>query len=316
MDKYSNYIKLIPYQKVTMFSYVDNIPTGIHLVGADDFWTVETTKGSNIKIAVLDTGCDVNHPDLIGRIKEIRNFTSDNGGIRFRVDDYSGHGTHVSGTIAANLNNSGVVGVAPNVSLYILKVLTTSGGTIDWLINAINYAIFLKADIISMSLGTTYDDPRLHKVIKTAVKNNISIVCAAGNSGDGSHSTDEVEYPAAYPECICVGSISDSFVPSSFTNSNDEIDVVAPGENVVSTYPGGLYASMSGTSMAAPHVTGALALLKNWAKNKFQKTLSEDELYTQLVKRTVDLGYDIKLTGNGMIYLMSEQVVFNTITGQ
>lgn len=314
MDESFKSVNLVPYEIITIYPSVDNLPSGVNLIGADDFWAIETTKGANVKIAILDTGCDINHPDLKDRIKEVRNFTSEDGGVRFRVDDHDGHGTHVAGTIAASTNNSGLLGVAPNASLYILKVLTHSGGTIDWLINAINYAIFLRVDIITMSLGTTYDDPRLHSVIKNAVANNISVVCAAGNSGDGSASTNEVNYPAAYPESICVGSVSDSLIPSSFTNSNDQIDLVAPGEAVVSTYPGNQYAALSGTSMATPHVTGALALIKNWSKNRFGKTLTEAELYTQLIKKTVDLGYDIRLTGSGMVYLVGDQVILNAIS--
>lgn len=307
-------VKLIPHDTINVLNSTDNIPTGVSLIGAPGFWIHEPTKGANVKIAVLDTGCDVNHPDLAGRIAGVRNFTSEDNGRKYLVTDYNGHGTHVAGTIAANENSSGVVGVAPNARLYILKVLTNHGGTIDWLISAIKYAMFLNVDIITMSLGTSYNDYRLHNIIKQAVAQNISVVCAAGNEGDSSASTNEYSYPAAYPESICVGSIGSTLQASSFTNSNDQIDVVALGESVTSTYPNNLYAIMSGTSQATPHVTGALALLKNWSKVKFGRTLSEQEIFMQLVKKSIDLGLDYKLTGHGMIYLTIDDVVIASIT--
>lgn len=308
-------VKLVPNSTIEVLNTTDNIPTGVNLIGAPDFWVHEPTKGANVKIAVLDTGCDIYHPDLSGRIAGVRNFTNEDGGRKYLVTDYNGHGTHVAGTIAASANSSGVVGVAPNAKLYILKVLTNNGGTINWLISAIQYAMFLNVDIITMSLGTSYNDYRLHDVIKQAVARNISVVCAAGNSGDSSASTNELSYPAAYPESICVGSIGSTLQSSSFTNSNDQIDVVALGENVTSTYPNNLYATMSGTSQSTPHVTGALALLKNWSKAKYGRNLSEQEIFMQLVKKTIDLGLDYRLTGHGMVYLSIDDVVRTSITG-
>ncbi|MEG2338615.1 MAG: S8 family peptidase [Clostridium sp.] len=305
MDKYN--VKLVPFTRVSTLSELDFEPTGITQIRAREFWNIEPTKGKGIKIAILDTGCDVNHPDLVGRIAGVRNFTSDDRGAINIVTDRVGHGTHVAGTISGNENGSGVVGVAPNASLYILKVLTEEGGTIEDLIKAINYAVTLKVDIISMSLGTTVRDIRLYYAILRAVGQNISIVCAAGNSGDNDFRTDEKSYPAAFQESICVGSMDSEYAPSFFTNSNDKVDLVAPGEEVVSTYPGGRYAVMSGTSMATPHVTGALALLKNWAKKNSSRKLTELDLYNHLIRKTVDIPYDARLVGFGALNLMTNQ---------
>lgn len=305
-------IDLMPYEKINTFS-LDIIPNGVSMIKAPEFWTDETTKGSNIKIAILDTGCDINHPDLKNRIKGVRNFTPDDLGRKIMVTDNVGHGTHVAGIIAASSDDSGIVGVAPNVDLYILKVLTSSGGTIEWLVNALEYCRYLGVDIINMSLGTSYNSPFLYEAIKKAVLSGISLVCAAGNSGDGSSSTNEISYPAGYNECIAVGAVDSNMEPSDFTNSNNNIDLVAPGVSITSTYPGNLYANMSGTSQAAPHVSGALALIKKWSKDKFNRNLSEIELYSQLIRKTLDLNASANMIGNGMIYLTADKELKNLI---
>ena len=147
------------------------------------------------------------------------------------------------------------------------------------------------------------DMPELHQAIKKAVANNILVVCAAGNEGDGDDSTDEFGFPGCYNEVISVGAINLERSPSDFTNSHNEIDFVAPGEKILSTYLNGKYATLSGTSMAAPHVSGALALIKDLVNNSFGRELSEPELYAQLIKRTVPLGFSPKLEGNGLVYL-------------
>ena len=145
--------------------------------------------------------------------------------------------------------------------------------------------------------------PELYQAIKKAIANNILVVCAAGNEGDGDDSTDEFAYPGCYNEVISVGAINLKRRSSDFTNSHNEIDLVAPGEKIISTYLNGKYATLSGTSMAAPHVSGALALIKDLVNNSFGRQLSEPELYAQLIKRTVPLGFSPKLEGNGLIYL-------------
>lgn len=309
----NNEIRLMNYEVVKPLA--DTIPNGLPLIKAPEFWIEEPTKGRNVKVAVLDTGCDISHPDLKGRIKGVRNFTTDDRGRRYLVTDNVGHGTHVAGIIAANENQNGIIGVAPNVDLYILKVLTSYGGTINWLINAIEYCMYLKVDIINMSLGTPFNSAALHNSIKRAVNNGILIVCAAGNSGDGFEFTDEINYPAGYNECIAVGAVDSNLNPSVFTNSNDNIDLVAPGEVITSIYPGGLYATMSGTSQAAPHVTGALALIKNWANFKFDRKLTEEEIFAQLIRKTLDLGNESNLIGNGMVYLTADSELKNIVLG-
>lgn len=295
-------VRLIPFQVIKQVEKVNEVPKGVEMIQAPKIW--DQTKGKGITVAILDTGCDTTHPDLKERIVGGRNFTNDDSGNLDAYEDYNGHGTHVAGTIAAIQSNTGVVGVAPEANLFIIKVLDQNGsGQYEWIINGINYAIEQKADIISMSLGGPKDVPELHEAIQKAVTNNILVICAAGNDGDGDDSTDEFGYPGFYNEVISVGAIDLERHCSNFSNSNNEVDLVAPGEEILSTYLNGTYATLSGTSMAAPHVSGAVALIKVLANTSFERNLTEPELYAQLIKRTVPLGNSPKLEGNGLVYL-------------
>lgn len=295
-------VRVIPYKVIQQEENVNEVPTGVELIQAPKVWN--ESKGKGIKVAVLDTGCDISHPDLKDRVVGGRNFTDDDNSDPNSFRDYNGHGTHVAGTIAAHENDAGVIGVAPEADLLIVKVLNKDGsGQYEWIINGIHYAIEQNADIISMSLGGPADVPELHDAIKAAVDKNILVVCAAGNEGDGDDSTDEFAYPGCYNEVISVGAVNLKRDSSEFTNSHNEIDLVAPGEGILSTFLNGKYATLSGTSMAAPHVSGALALIKEFANRQFERKLTEPELYAQLIRRTVPLGNSPKLEGNGLVYL-------------
>jgi major intracellular serine protease len=308
-------LHLIPYQVNEVVEVVSEVPKGIELIAAPKIW--EKSKGKGITIAILDTGCDITHPDLSERIIGGRNFTNDDDGNPDEYNDYNGHGTHVAGTIAAVQNNNGVIGVAPEAGLLILKVLDKNGsGQYDWIINGINYAVDQKADIISMSLGGSADVPELHKAIQNAIANQILVVCAAGNEGDGNDFSDEFSYPASYNEVISVGASNLQRRSSEFSNSNNEVDLVAPGEEILSTYLNGTYAKLSGTSMATPHVSGALALIKDIVNKNFERSLTEPELYAQLIKRTVPLGNSPKLEGNGLLFLTVEDYLSDVFNQQ
>lgn len=316
---YNKKVNLI-YSDAVPTAKVELIPDGVKIIQAPKFWD-KSNKGEGVKIAIIDTGCDVNHPDLSDRIIEVRNFTTDDKGAVNIVTDYVGHGTHVAGIIAANENGSGIIGVAPRASLLILKALSENGGKYSWVTNAINYAVMQRVNIISMSLGGGYDDKKLHGAITTAVNNGIIVVCAAGNNGDGNYITSEISYPAGYNEVISVGSVDINRHASDFSSSNSEVDLVAPGQGIgtngiVSTAPGGGYAEMSGTSMAAPHVAGALALIINWATSEFGRSLSETEMYAQLIKKTIPLGYAKNIEGNGMLYLEADKLLEGIIYRQ
>ncbi len=297
-------VKLVPYKINDKLRGKDiKSPYGVDMIKAKSIWP-EAKKGEGIKIAVIDSGCDINHDSIKDNIIGVRNFTDEDRKNQNIVIDRVGHGTHVIGTIAAKGQNNTVVGVAPNVGIYVLKAIDRTGsGKLSWVVNAINYAVKLKVDIISMSLGMSQSNDKLERAIKEAINKDILVVCAAGNDGDGNSESFEYSYPAAYPDVISVGAVDKNGVPASFSNSNLAIDLLAPGVNILSTFPNNQFAILSGTSMAAPHVSGSLALLKNWSYKEFQRNLSQRELYAQLIKHTKLLDYSRTTQGNGLVYL-------------
>ncbi|MCF6137351.1 S8 family peptidase [Pseudalkalibacillus berkeleyi] len=302
-------LQLFPSQMINTNGFRREIPYGVHMINAKKMWDLGF-KGKGVTVAVLDTGCQPDHPDLRGRIIGGRNFTADHGGDPSNYSDNHFHGTHVAGTIAANLNGFGVAGVAPEAQLLILKVIHESGASsYDSLIRGIYYAINWRGPnrervrVISMSLGGPVDDPRLHAAVKRAVSKNILVVCAAGNLGDGQAYSFDRTYPGYYPEVVCVGAITEDRKPADFTNTNDEIDLVAPGVNITSTYLGSKYARSSGTSMATPHVSGAAALLIQGYEAKLKRRLSEREIYNLLMNNTERLEFDRLSVGRGLLDL-------------
>ena len=297
---------------IQLFNYTSSQPSifqsgyieGAKIIGADKFGE-RGRYGEGVTVAIIDTGADINHPDLKDRIVGVKNFTSDDKYNQGNVTDYVGHGTSVAGIIASS---GKITGVAHKCNLLILKALTRSGGKTVWVTDAINYAISQGVDIISMSLGSTNRDDNMYMAIKKAVNKNIMVVCACGNNGDNNINTDELNYPASYNECISVGSISYSRKYSRFSASNKEVDLSTFGEGlngrgVLSTYPNGLYKENKGTSFSAPFVSGSLALLKNWFIDEFRRDCTQEELYAQLIKRTYDIGIDRRVVGNGALYL-------------
>lgn len=312
MLKQNRKIKLIPYQIQEIIKDVNEIPEGVKMIKAPEIWE-ESKKGEGVVVAVLDTGCQVDHPDLKDRIIGGRNFTKDYNRNPNNFNDNNGHGTHVSGTIAATENNFGVMGVAPLSKLLIVKVLNKNGsGNYKEIIDGIKYATNWRGKnnervrIISMSLGGELDLPKLHEAVINAVNNNILVICACGNNGDNNYKTDEFSYPAAYSEAISVGAVDFNRKIAKYSNSNDNVDLVAPGNDILSTYLNGKFAKLSGTSMATPHISGAAALLINKYEAEFGRTLTEPEIYAQLIKKTTALGYNKKIEGNGLIDLSKE----------
>lgn len=228
------------------------IPWGIHSTGSYITREAVGAGDGQIKVAVFDTGIS-SHPDLnlAGGISYVESADS--------YEDDKGHGTHIAGTIAALDNSFGVVGTAPNAELYAVKVADSSGdGYTSSVIQGIEWAIDHKINIINMSFVSAQYSEMLHKAIQKATSAGIIIVAAAGNNGSGE---DTVQYPARYPEVIAVGAIESSHHRTDFSATGDELDILAPGFGVMSTTMNGEYGVSSGTSNAAAHVTGAVALL-------------------------------------------------------
>jgi len=253
---------------VEVHTLEDTLPWGVDRIDAELVWSgaedgCDVTPGRNAGagaiVAIIDTGLDKDHPDLAANIAGGRNFV---GGFRVDPDawdDDNGHGTHCGGIVAAVDNEEGVIGVAPEASLYGVKVLDRRGsGYVTDIIVGIEWAVENGADIISMSLGTTLDVQSLHEACDAAwnIDNGVLLVAAAGNEGGSP-----VIYPAAYSSVIAVSATDSADNLASFSSTGPEVELAAPGLNIYSTYKKGGYATKSGTSMACPHVTGTAALV-------------------------------------------------------
>lgn len=248
------------------------MPPGIDRVDAEQNATFLAARaagtGVNVDIAIIDTGIDLTHPDL----NVFRNVTYVKG--TKNGNDDNGHGTHAAGSAAARDNTVGVVGVAPGARLWAVKVLDRSGsGTMSNVIKGVDYVTANAAaiEVANMSLGGGNSDA-LNLAISNSVAKGVVYAVAAGNSAvDAANSS-----PANSPVVLCVSAMvdtdgapgglgagtnygaDDTF--ASFSNFGAVVDIAAPGVNILSTYKGGAYATMSGTSMASPHVAGAIGL--------------------------------------------------------
>jgi subtilisin family serine protease len=231
-----------------------SLPWGVDRIDAEWAWSV--TGGAGIKVAVIDTGIDADHPDLAANVKGGVNFVRARGYVDpGRWDDDNGHGSHVAGIIGARDNAVGAIGVAPECSLYALKVLNKNGmGYTSDVIAAIQWAVNNGMDIANLSLGSNSPSVAEQLACDTAAAAGLLIVAAAGNDGGA------VDYPGAYSSVIAVAATNSADAVASWSSNGPEVDIAAPGVSVFSCYKNGGYATMNGTSMATPHVTGALAL--------------------------------------------------------
>lgn len=228
---------------------LESVQWGIARIGADQTWTTSTASG--VKVAIIDTGIDLTHPDLAANIK---------GGINLingkkNANDDNGHGSHVAGIVAAIDNNIGVVGAGNAASLYAVKVLDKSGmGWTSDIIAGLGWCVDNGIQVANMSLGSDYYNATLASAVQAAHGAGLIMVAAAGNDGGA------VDYPAALPQVIAVSATNSNDIVMGWSSRGPEVLIAAPGSDIYSTYRGGAYANLSGTSMAAPHVTGAVAL--------------------------------------------------------
>jgi thermitase len=219
-------------------------------IKAEQAWGLK--PGGYSTVAVIDTGANLTHPDLDADLVAGYDFVnSDN-----IPEDDNGHGTHVAGIIAGEFNSAaGIAGVGKNAKVMPLKALASNGeGFESDIANAIIYATNHGSKIINLSLGATTSSSTLQNAVNYANSNNVIVVAASGNQGAAS-----LNYPAAYPGVISVGSTNQNDARSSFSNYGAGLYLTAPGNNIVSTYLSGGYANASGTSMASPLVAGAIS---------------------------------------------------------
>jgi subtilisin family serine protease len=262
------------------------VPWGVLRILAPVVWGV--TTGDPVKVGIIDTGIDVSHPDLSGNLK---------GGVSCvayasKYTDDNGHGTHVAGIVAAVDNGYGVVGVAPQADLYAIKVLDRRGsGYLSDIIRGMDWAVVNGMHVVNMSLGTNTYSAAFALAAERMARAGVVQVAAAGNDGPGA---DTVDYPGAFPHVLAVGATASNDVIASFSSRGAQVAVAAPGVSIHSTYKNGAYATLSGTSMAASHVTGTVALVLTRSVGTWDVDgdgrWDPDELGTCLRRTSLDRG--------------------------
>ncbi len=270
-----NYI-LLP-NVVPNDQYYRDYQWNLSMIRMEDGWDI--TGGSDeVIVAVVDSGVDVDHPDLAPKLVLGHNILRDNDD----VNDDNGHGTHVAGIIAAATNNNiGVAGLSWNSRIMPVKGIGADGtGTAFDIANGIVWAVDHGASVINLSVGNYTPSQVLHDAVKYAFDRDAVLVAASGNDN-----TDQPGYPAAYPEVLAVGAVDYMRQRAEFSNYGEYIDVMAPGVDIPSTFIDNQYASLSGTSMATPHVAGLAALIRS-----VDPGLSNLEVMEVIRNTSIDLG--------------------------
>ncbi|MCF7931749.1 MAG: S8 family serine peptidase [Acholeplasmataceae bacterium] len=253
----------------------------IPMMSFEDAWLV-TEGNADLVVAVIDSGIDTDNPEFEGRISPLSyNARTKDVGIA-HVEDTDGHGTMVAGIIAANKDNRiGIAGIVQYAQLMVIKASNEEGTYDDVdLIEAINYAALHGAKVINMSLGGTYANPLIQAAIDDAIALGAVVVAASGNDGDNT-----IIYPAAFDNTISVGAVDETSAIADYSNHNQAVDVVAPGSAIVTTYIEGDYMLGSGTSFAAPMISGVLGLM--FAADE---TLSVSDAMARIRVTASDLG--------------------------
>ncbi|KGT72801.1 peptidase S8, partial [Bradyrhizobium japonicum] len=225
------------------------------MIGMEQSWDI--SQGSaDVIVAVVDSGIDMRHPEFKGKLVGGYNVIDDNN----RPMDDNGHGTHVSGVIAARTNNkNGVAGMSWNSKLMPVKAIGADGsGTAFDIAQGIVWATDHGADVINLSVGNYTSSAELKNACRYAFDHNVVLVAATGNDN-----TDQPGYPAAYSEVMGIGAIDHNKHRADFSNYGNYVDVVAPGVDIASTYIYSDYAALSGTSMACPHVAALASLIRS-----------------------------------------------------
>jgi subtilisin len=282
-----------------MYALNQQLTWGVDRVDAE-VATANGSTGAGGDIAILDTGIDSDHPDLVNNLGAGTAFVKARGPYGEDWDDDNDHGTHCAGIADADDNSQGVRGVATEATLHAVKVLDKRGsGSFSDIAAGVEYVADQGWDVGSMSLGASSGSAALKDACQYAQGKGVLLVAAAGNSGPCG---DCVGYPAAYSECLAVSSSASDDSLSSFSSTGPEVELIAPGTDIYSTIPGG-YDTFSGTSMATPHVAGAAGQLmangytNTEARSRLMNTaedigLASNEQGAGLLDAAAALGYD------------------------
>jgi subtilisin family serine protease len=289
--KREHYVRLPPDVRIkpSLAPLSESVSWADGMLGAEEAWKL--SQGEGVVVCVLDTGCDVKHPDLgDGAIFDATDFT----GSRYGYQDRNGHGTHVAGLIAARMGNDlGIRGIAPECRLVIAKVLGDNGSGSDaGIAQGIAWGLSKGATVFSLSLGGGFNMPATLDATKAVLQcGGRFLLAAAGNDGG------EVNYPARYDQFVSVGAYDSHGMLTRFTSKRGRLDIVGPGVEMLSTLPGGGYGTMTGTSQACPIVAGitALAVAKHRDDGSDTDLRSVEDLREHLQKNATDTGRGYRL---------------------
>ncbi len=264
-------IRIIEYKNLSRTAAQDGeiIDYGIRMCGAPALW--DLSRGEGARVGIIDTGVDRFHPDLRGRIGAFMNFSTYD---RTDIRDENGHGTHVAGIIAGEENGRGVIGVAPRATLYIAKAFDAEGnGGFNAIRQSLDFLMHHKVDVINMSFSAQKGADEYYQKLREVYREGIPMIAAAGNGRESS-----MGYPAAYDISIAVNAVDRHMQKAVFNAHSKKPCISAVGTNVYSCAPGGGYQTLSGTSMAAPIITGSVALLQGIAKKRKGRRLFPEEV--------------------------------------
>lgn len=306
-----NYVYVVDIETPTVtnlsaVALADDVTPGVDAISAPSAWETFETRGAGVRVAVLDTGVDASHPDIDLYTTDSADPTYPGGWAEFNAlgarveestpNDGHGHGTHVSGTVAGGNASGTAIGVAPEATLLVGKVLNDQGSaTFFQIVAGMQWAVDADADVISMSLGANGHHPEFIEPVAAAEAAGTVVIAAAGNSGPGQTGS-----PGNVFGVVSVGAVDDQGTVAGFSGS-EAVDttqawgdaapstwpetyavprVSAPGVGVLSSFPGGSYGTASGTSMATPHVAGTVALVLSAAERPLAPAEVHDILAT------------------------------------
>lgn len=269
--------RLYPYKRkdiVTVQELKQSIGWQVSCFNLPEQW--KYTQGEGVKIALLDSGVELTHPDLADNLLPGMNILNPNK----PPMDFCGHGTHVAGIIAAENNEMGIIGISPAAKIIPVKVLDDLGiGDMVNVAKGVRWAADNGADFICMSLGCGKPMQQLKKAIKYAASKGVVCFCSAGN-----YATNLL-FPSRYKECISISCVDETFAISKMSCVGEGLDFFCPGVDIVSCVPVNSYALMSGTSMACPFLCGVCALLLSYVrKHNIDIVLRTADDYRNLLK--------------------------------